>query len=49
MATEKKVYKVINEAGLKALENKCIIVKYAPHNLSAKILELKVLRFQKIY
>ena len=39
MATEKKVYKVINEAGLKALENKCIIVKYAPHNLSAKILE----------
>ena len=37
MAQEKKVWEVIKNAGYEPIENKTIIVKYAPENLSAKI------------
>ena len=37
MATEKKVFEVIKEAGFEPIKDKGIIVKYAPENLSAKI------------
>lgn len=37
MATEKKVWKVIQDLGFDPIENMGIIVKYAPENLSAKI------------
>lgn len=37
MANEKKVYEIIKEAGFKPIEDKGIVVKYAPENLSAKI------------
>ncbi len=39
MATEKKVHDIIREIGLEPNEGNCIIVKYAPHNLSSKILD----------
>lgn len=39
MATEKKVYDIMREIGLEPNEGNCIIVKYAPQNLSAKILD----------
>lgn len=37
MATEKKVFEIIKEAGFEPIEDKGIVVKYAPENLSAKI------------
>ena len=37
MANEKKVYEIIKDAGFKPIEDKGIVVKYAPENLSAKI------------
>lgn len=37
MATEKKVFEIIKEAGFEPTEDKGIVVKYAPENLSAKI------------
>ncbi len=37
MATENKVWKVIQDLGFDPIENMGIIVKYAPENLSAKI------------
>lgn len=37
MATEKKVWSIIEQAGFEPLKNKGIIVKYAPQNLSEKI------------
>lgn len=37
MATEKKVFEIIKEAGFEPIEDKGIVVKYAPDNLSAKI------------
>lgn len=37
MASEKKVFDVIKEAGFEPIEDRGIIVKYAPENLSAKI------------
>ncbi|MDO4174760.1 MAG: hypothetical protein Q4D42_08340 [Eubacteriales bacterium] len=40
MATEKKVHEIVTDAGFTPLESRCIVVKYAPENLSAKILDL---------
>lgn len=37
MATEKKVFEIVKEAGFDPIEDRGIIVKYAPENLSAKI------------
>ncbi len=37
MAREEKVWKFAEEAGYEPLENRCIIVKYAPANLSDQI------------
>lgn len=37
MATEKKAWEIIENAGFQPLKNKGIIVKYAPQNLSEKI------------
>lgn len=37
MAAEKKVFEIIKEAGFEPIEDKGIVVKYAPENLSAKI------------
>lgn len=37
MATEKKVWEIIENAGYKPLKSRGIIVKYAPQNLSEKI------------
>ena len=37
MASESKIQKFTQEAGYKPLENRCIIVKYAPENLSEQI------------
>lgn len=37
MAAEKKVYEIIKEVGFDPIEDRGIIVKYAPENLSAKI------------
>lgn len=37
MANERKVQQFIQEAGYEPLEGRCIIVKYAPENLSEKI------------
>ena len=37
MPTEKKVFEIIKEAGFEPIEDKGIVVKYAPENLSAKI------------
>lgn len=37
MATEKKVFEIVKEAGFEPIEDRGIIVKYAPENLSAKI------------
>ena len=37
MANEKKVWQFAEEAGFQPLENRCIVVKYAPDNLSGKI------------
>lgn len=37
MATEKKVWSILEQAGFEPLKNKGIIVKYAPQNLSEKI------------
>ena len=37
MATEKKVFEIIKEAGFDPIEDKGIVVKYAPENLSDKI------------
>lgn len=39
MATEKKVSKVIQKIGFDPIDDKCMIVKYAPENLSARIAE----------
>ena len=33
MATEKKVFEIIKEAGFEPIEDKGIVVKYAPENL----------------
>lgn len=37
MATEQKVYQILKQAGFEPIEDRGIIVKYAPENLSAKI------------
>lgn len=37
MAREEKVWEYARQAGYEPLENRCIIVKYAPENLSEKI------------
>ncbi len=37
MAREERVWKFAQEAGYEPLENRCIVVKYASENLSAKI------------
>lgn len=37
MATEKKVFEIIKKVGFEPIEDKGIVVKYAPENLSAKI------------
>ncbi len=52
MATEKKVWDIVKSAGFDPIQDKGIIVKYAPENLSAKIanffsIEFYVLQFCK--
>lgn len=37
MANEKKIWQFAQEAGFRPRENRCIVVKYAPDNLSEKI------------
>lgn len=37
MAREEKVWDYIRQAGYEPLEDRCIVVKYAPENLSEKI------------
>lgn len=37
MATEKKIFEIIKAAGFEPIENKGIVVKCAPENLSAKL------------
>lgn len=45
MASEKKVFNIIKEAGFEPIEDKGIIVKYAPENLSAKIAQFFSLEY----
>lgn len=45
MATEKKVWEIIKEAGLAPVKNKGIIVKYAPENLSQKLKDFFSMEF----
>lgn len=52
MATEQKVWDIVKNAGFDPIQDKGIIVKYAPENLSAKIanffsMEFYVLQFCK--
>ncbi len=39
MARDEKIWEYARQAGYDPLEDRCIIVKYAPENLSAKITE----------
>ncbi len=39
MARDEKIWEYARQAGYNPLEDRCIIVKYAPENLSAKITE----------
>ena len=39
MAKEAKVWEIIREAGYEPLENRCIVVSYAPENLSDAIVK----------
>lgn len=39
MATEVSVYEVMKQLGYTPIEDKCIVVKYAPANLSAKLMD----------
>ena len=45
MATEKKVFEIIKEAGFNPIDNKGIVVKFAPDNLSAKIAKFFSMEF----
>lgn len=45
MATEKKVFEIIKEAGFEPIEDKGIVVKYAPENLSDKIAKFFSMEF----
>ena len=45
MATEKKVFEIIKEAGFDPIEDKGIVVKYAPENLSDKIAKFFSMEF----
>lgn len=45
MATEKRVWDIIKEAGFAPVENRGIIVKYAPENLSQKLKDFFSMEF----
>lgn len=45
MASEKKVWEIIRDAGFDPLEDRGIIVKYAPENLSGKIADFFSMEF----
>lgn len=45
MATEQKVFEIIREAGFEPMEDRGIIVKYAPCNLSEKIADFFSMEF----
>lgn len=45
MATEQKVFEIIREAGFEPVEDRGIIVKYAPGNLSEKIADFFSMEF----
>lgn len=45
MATEKKVFEIIKEAGFNPIDDKGIVVKFAPDNLSAKIAKFFSMEF----
>ena len=49
MATEKKVFEIIKEAGFEPIEDKGIVVKYAPENLSAKIANFFSMEFYVLH
>ena len=37
MATERKILEILREAGFDPIEDRGIVVKYAPENLSARL------------
>ena len=45
MATEQNVYAVLQTAGLESIEDRGIIVKYAPENLTARIADFFSMEF----
>ena len=45
MASEKKVWEIIRDTGFDPLEDRGIIVKYAPENLSGKIADFFSMEF----
>lgn len=45
MAAEKKIWEIIRDAGFEPLEDCCIVVKYAPENMSARIADFFSMEF----
>lgn len=45
MAAEKKLLEILRQEGLEPVEGRCIVVKYAPNNLSARIAQFFSMEF----